>query len=49
LSNAILNVLLIPRIGLAGAAVATSLAYVVESLLILYGIRRILNVKGVDL
>ena len=49
LSNAILNVLFIPRIGLAGAAVATSLAYVVESLLILYGIRRILNVKGVGL
>jgi len=49
LSNAILNVLFIPRIGLAGAAVATSLAYVVESLLILYGIRRILSVKGVGL
>ena len=46
LSNAILNVLFIPRIGLAGAAVATSLAYVVESLLILYGIRKILVVKG---
>ena len=46
-SNAILNILFIRRIGLMGAAVATSLAYVVESLLILYGIRRILGVKEV--
>jgi O-antigen/teichoic acid export membrane protein len=48
LSNAILNVLFIPRMGTIGAAVATSLAYVIESLLILYGIRKILVVKGVS-
>ena len=47
LSNAILNVLFIPRMGTIGAAVATSLAYVIESLLILYGIRKILVFKGV--
>ena len=47
LSNAILNVLFIPRMGTMGAAVATSLAYVIESLLILYGIRKILVFKGV--
>ena len=46
LSNAILNVLFIPRMGTIGAAVATSLAYVIESLLILYGIRGILVVKS---
>ena len=34
--------------GIMGAAVATSLAYVIESLLILYGIRKILVVKGVS-
>jgi O-antigen/teichoic acid export membrane protein len=45
LSNAILNVLFIQRMGLIGAAVATSLAYVIESLLILYGIRKILASK----
>lgn len=48
LSNAILNVVFIQRFGVIGAAVATSLAYVVESLLILYGIHRILRVKGVS-
>ncbi|PYJ10466.1 MAG: hypothetical protein DME93_11340 [Verrucomicrobia bacterium] len=48
LSNAILNVLFIQRMGIMGAAVATSLAYVIESLLILYGIRKILVVKGVS-
>lgn len=48
LANAILNVVFIRHIGVTGAAVATSLAYVVESLLILYGIRRILSVKGVS-
>ena len=42
LSNVILNVLFIQRMGTMGAAVATSLVYLVESLLILYGIRRIL-------
>ena len=47
LSNAILNVLFIQRMGIMGAAVATSLAYVIESLLILYGIRKILVFKGV--
>ena len=46
LSNAILNVLFIQRMGIMGAAVATSLAYVIESLLILYGIRKILVVKS---
>ena len=46
LSNVILNVIFIERMGTVGAAVATSLAYVVESLLILYGIRKILVVKG---
>ena len=46
LSNAILNVLFIPRMGTIGAAVATSLAYVIESLLILYGVRGILVVKS---
>jgi O-antigen/teichoic acid export membrane protein len=48
LSNALLNVLFIQRMGTMGAAVATSLAYVIESLLILYGIRKILVVKGVS-
>jgi len=48
LSNAILNVLFIQRLGTMGAAVATSLAYVIESLLILYGIRKILVVKEVS-
>jgi O-antigen/teichoic acid export membrane protein len=48
LLNAILNVLFIQRMGTMGAAVATSLAYVIESLLILYGIRKILVVKGVS-
>jgi len=47
-SNAILNILFIQRMGTIGAAVATSLAYVIESLLILYGIRKILVVKGVS-
>src|SRR5207247_11421626 len=48
LSTAILNVLFIQRMGIMGAAVATSLAYVIESLLILYGIRKILVVQGVS-
>jgi O-antigen/teichoic acid export membrane protein len=48
LSNAILNVLLIQRMGTVGAAVATSMAYVIESLLILWGMRTILVVKGVS-
>jgi O-antigen/teichoic acid export membrane protein len=48
LSNAILNILLIPRMGIMGAALATALAYVIESLFILYGIRKILVVKGVS-
>jgi len=47
-SNAILNILFIQRMGTIGAAVATSLAYVIESLLILYGIRKILVLKGVS-
>ena len=48
LSNAILNVLFIQRMGTMGAAVATSLAYAIESLLIFYGIRKILVVKEVS-
>jgi O-antigen/teichoic acid export membrane protein len=47
LSNAILNILFIQRMGTIGAALATSFAYVIESLLILYGIRKILAVNGV--
>jgi len=46
-SNAILNILFIQRMGTMGAAVATSTAYVIESLLIFYGIRKILVVKEV--
>jgi Na+-driven multidrug efflux pump len=34
--------------GITGAAVATSMAYIIESLLILYGIRKILVVKEVS-
>ncbi len=48
LSNAILNVLFIQRMGTMGAAVATSLTYVMESLLIFYGIRKILVVQEVS-
>ena len=48
LSNAIMNVLFSQRIGTMRAAVATLLAYVIESLLILYGIRKILVVNGVS-
>ena len=46
-SNAILNILFIQRMGIMGAAVATSMAYIIESLLIFYGIRKILVVKEV--
>jgi O-antigen/teichoic acid export membrane protein len=46
LSNAILNVLFIRHLGIMGAAVATGLAYVIESLLILYGIRKLLVVTS---
>jgi O-antigen/teichoic acid export membrane protein len=43
LSNAILNIVFIRCMGIMGAAVATSLAYVIEATLILYGVRRILK------
>jgi O-antigen/teichoic acid export membrane protein len=46
LSNAILNVVFIRHLGIMGAAVATALAYIIESLLILYGIRKILVVTS---
>jgi O-antigen/teichoic acid export membrane protein len=46
LSNAILNVVFIRHMGPMGAAVATSLAYIIESFLILYGIHKILSFNG---
>jgi O-antigen/teichoic acid export membrane protein len=48
LANALLNVFFIERMGIMGAAVATSLAFIIESLLILYGIRKILVIKGIS-
>jgi len=41
-SNVVLNIIFIKHLAITGAAIATSLAYVIESLLILCGIRKLL-------
>lgn len=46
LSNAVLNVVFIQRLGITGAAVATSLALLIESFLIFFGIRTVLRRGG---
>ena len=45
-SNSVLNVLFIQRMGITGAAMATSLAYIIESVLIFCGIRKALMTTG---
>lgn len=45
ISNVLLNAVLIPQYGLNGAALATTLTYVIESLLLAYMVRKTMNLK----
>jgi O-antigen/teichoic acid export membrane protein len=46
LSNVVLNALFIQRLGITGAAMATSLALFIESFLIFCGIRKVMMTRG---
>ncbi len=44
-SNAVLNILLIPPLGITGAALGTSLSYVVTAVLLIFIMRRVYGIK----